>query len=558
MGAGMRSKAIVVVGALSAALVTGGWLLHGGLSADSEGSYAWLRRSGGATDGARLFEQVYQHVQREYVDTVSRGMLYERAVTGMLKELHDPHTAFLDAERLGRLTETTTGNYGGVGIEIDVRDGWITVIAPLPGTPAEEAGLQSGDRVVQIAGKSTKGWTVEEARNTVRGTPGSRVPFVIERPGLDAPLTFNLERRVIHRKSVPRAVMLAPDVGYVDVNGFAENTVGELADAIAALQKQGMRSLVIDLRNNPGGLLDQGLAVSDLFLNRGQKILGMRGRSSDSNQDFADTSAQRWPALPVVVLVNGGSASASEIVAGALQDHDRAAIVGSTSFGKGSAQSVFRLSGGGALKLTTALWFTPTGRSINKPIGDDDEDDEAEDAAPDSAKAKRQPYRTDAGRTVYGGGGITPDVIVTDTALSQSELAFQNALGKKIPQFRDALTDYALSLKGSRSVTDPNFAVTPAMRDELRRRMQTRGIAMDRPVFDAAAPLVDRLLAYEIARFVFGTDAEFARRARYDEAVQTAVQLASGARSQGELLTRAGERQKALERAGKATPPANQ
>jgi len=552
----MRSKAIVVVGALGAALVTGGWLLHGGLNGEGSGGLAFLGRRG-STDGARLFEQVYQHVQGYYVDTLPRGVLYERAVTGMLRELHDPHTAFLDPERLSRLTESTTGNYGGVGIEIDVRDNWITVIAPMPGTPAEAAGIQSGDRIVQIAGKSTKGWTVEEARNAVRGAPGTRVPFVVERPGLTTPLTFNLERRQIHRRSVPRAVMLAPDVGYVDVNGFAENTVDELTEAIGTLQKQGMRSLVVDLRNNPGGLLDEGLAVSDLFLNRGQKILAMRGRSPDANQDFADTSAQRWPALPVVLLVNGGSASASEIVAGALQDHDRAALVGSTTFGKGSAQSVFRLSSGGALKLTTALWFTPTGRSINKPIGGDD-DEEEEETAPDTAGAERKPYRTGGGRTVYGGGGITPDVVVIDTALSQSDLAFQNALGRKIPQFRDALTDYALSIKGARTVTDREFVVSAEMREELWRRMAARGVAMDRAVFDAAAPLVDRLLTYEIARFVFGPDAEFARRARHDETVQTAVQLASGARSQAEVLTRAAERQKALERAGKATSPARQ
>ncbi len=168
----------------------------------------------------------------------------------------------------------------------------------------------------------------------------------------------------------------------------------------------------------------------------------------------------------MVVLVNENSASASEIVAGALQDHDRAALVGATTFGKGSAQSVFRLSSGGALKLTTALWFTPTGRSINKPLGGDDDEDDEEPAAPDTA-ALRKPYRTDAGRTVYGGGGITPDVVVTDTALSQSDLAFQNALGRKIPQFRDALTDYALSVKGARTVTDREFAVTAQMREEL-------------------------------------------------------------------------------------------
>jgi carboxyl-terminal processing protease len=235
-------------------------------------------------------------------------------------------------------------------------------------------------------------------------------------------------------------------------------------------------------------------------------------------------------------LVDSGTASASEIVAGALQDHDRAVLLGTGTYGKGSAQSVFPLSAGGALKLTTALWYTPSGRSINRrrALADDD------DRAPDTSAAKIPRFKTDAGRAVLGGGGITPDVRVTPQKVSENELAFERALGKHIPQFRDALTDYALSIKASRSVTSPNFVVTPAMREELFRRMQARGVTIDRATFDAAAPLIDRVLGFEIARYSFGENAQFERRLRSDATMAAALQLMSTVSTPREAIDRAG------------------
>jgi len=537
----MRSRAVIVMSVLSAALVTGGWLMERG-----------IQGVGAPPDGARLFDDVMRHVARHYVDTLTADTLYRKAVDGMLHELNDPHSVYLDAERLHRLTESTTGNYGGLGIEIDVRDGWITIVAPLPGSPAERAGIETGDRIVEINGKATQGLTPDEATKALRGPAGSTVEIVVERPGVEARMPFKLARRNIHRAAVRRTATLRPGVGYVDVSVFSDSTAAELSRAVESLRRRGMRSLVLDLRSNPGGLLDQGVSVSDLFLDEGKEIVAMRGRTAEVNRTFVDRAAQKWPDLPIVVLVDEGSASAAEIVAGALQDHDRAALVGTTSYGKGSAQSLFPTYGGGALKLTTALWYTPSGRSINKrptAAADGEEGDDAEvaDSVPvDSIPlSKREKFKTEAGRTVYGGGGITPDVIVRDTTSPQQALAFQRDLGKGLPRFRDALTDYALSLRASRAVPRPDFQVTPAMRAELFRRLTKRGVQMDSATYAKHAPVVDRLLTYEIARYVFGTEAEFLRSAADDAVIGEALALLDGVRGRDELLTRATARQAA-------------
>jgi carboxyl-terminal processing protease len=308
---------------------------------------------------------------------------------------------------------------------------------------------------------------------------------------------------------------------------------------VDSLRTLGARTVVMDLRGNPGGLLDQGVSVADLFLDPRQPIVSIRGRTPEANHVFADSAPQRWAGLPLVVLVNEGSASASEIVAGALQDHDRALILGATSFGKGSAQSVYPLPNGSALKLTTSLWYTPVGRSINKPIETAEELEEDADADPRGGVEERKKFKTDAGRTVYGGGGITPDVPAGDTIVPAAELGFLRALGRQVGAFRDALTDYALSVKASGSVTRPDFVVTPAMHDELWRRMTARGIAMDRGAFEAARQLVTRQLTYEIARYVFGQDVEFRRRAADDPVINAAIGLARGARTQRDLFDRA-------------------
>ena len=525
----MRSRALVVLSVLGISLVSGGWLLQKG-----------MEDGGRAFDRARLFDDVFEHVSQFYVDSVPQSNLYEKAVDGLLRELHDPHSVYLTGERLRRLTESTTGHYAGVGIQIDVRDGWITIVSAFPGTPAARAGLEGGDRIVAIDSVGTEGWSSDEASRVLRGPDGTRVVLTIERPGVAQRFPVPVTRSEIRVPSVQHAVMLEPGTGYIDLTVFSESSAEEIENAIERLRDQGMRELILDLRDNPGGLLDQGVAVSDLFLDRGEMIVSMRGRTPDANREFVDRAAQQWDGLPMVVLVNENSASASEIVAGALQDHDRAVLIGRTSYGKGSAQSLFPLAGGGALKLTTALWFTPVGRSINKKMNEDDESDELALApAEETPSDDRASYRTEGGRIVYGGGGIAPDVTVSDSARAAQELALTRALGTDVAKFRDALTAQAMSMKVSRVVRTPDFAIGPSTLDAFRQRLERDGVVIDDDAFESSRDIITRLLTYEVARYVFGPEVEFLRRARNDDVVQTAVRIVKGAPSQQAIFERA-------------------
>jgi carboxyl-terminal processing protease len=518
-GSSARARTMTVAGTLFGALVTGGWLLQRGTRTGTFTAY----------EGARLFENVFRRIQNDYVDGVTDSALYRKSVDGMLYELRDPYSTFLPPDRFARLGETTTGNYAGLGVDVDLRDGWLIVVAPLPGGPAERAGLQPGDRIVDINGKQTKGWTNEEASKALRGKPGTSVALTIERPGVASPIGLKMQRTTIHQSAVRRASLLDNGVGYIDLKAFSDSTAKELTGAITSLLTRGMKSLVLDLRTNPGGLLNQGVRVSDLFLDPGQKIVSMRGRLPDANREYTDSAKQRWPDLPLLVLVDGRSASAAEIVAGALQDHDRAVIIGTPTYGKGSAQSVIPFGEQGGLKITTARWFTPVGRSITRKPAPEDETD-------DPLPARRERFRTDAGRSVYGGGGITPDVIAGDSTTPSAEGNFIRALGAKASQFRDAVTELALYLKGTRGVTSPDFVVTPGMREEVWQRMKAHGVDIPRSVYDEAEPLVSRVIAFDIARYNFGADAEFRRRASVDKSLLKALELARGAKTEHDLI----------------------
>lgn len=521
----MRSRAIVVAAVLSSALVSGGWLVErGGRTVPRD-----------AKAQARLFDEVLQHLRRDYVDTLADSLLFRRAAAGVIEELHDPHSVFLDPRRLTRLDESTSGHYAGVGLQMDARDSGITVIGALPGTPAERAGLLTGDRIVEIDGRPTHGLTQEEALRALRGAAGSTVRLTVERFGLPARMPFTLTRAEIAVNPVQNALLVRDGVGYVDLTVFSTNAAADLGRAIDSLRKVGARSLVLDLRGDPGGLLDQGVGVADLFLDAGQKIVTTRGRTPDENHAFSDGAPQRFADMPLVVLTDSGTASASEIVAGALQDHDRALVVGTATYGKGSAQRVFRLNDG-AVKLTTALWYTPSGRSINRPRPKDGT--EESDASTPADSVPRPRFRTDAGRTVLGGGGIVPDVEVATLAASKADRALQAALGAKVPVFRDVMVDYALSLKAKGAVANPDFAVTPAMRDELYRRLQARGVSLPRAVYDSAAPLVTRALGAQITRYVFGPRAQTARSLREDPALARALALLDGVHTPRELMAR--------------------
>ncbi|HEX6250202.1 MAG TPA: S41 family peptidase, partial [Gemmatimonadaceae bacterium] len=424
------------------------------------------------------------------------------------------------------------GNYAGVGLQVDIRDEWLIVMAALPNSPAERVGFQPGDRIIEIDGKPAEGLTLEEASNALRGAVGTRVTLLVDRAGAADQFRVTLPRTRVHVSAVRRAEMLTSEVGYVELRAFTDSTVVELQRAVNGLRGRGMKSMVLDLRTNPGGLLEQGIRVADLFLNRGAPILRTRGRSPEEARDYLDNTPQAWPDLPLTVLVDGRSASATEIVAGALQDHDRAAIVGTPTYGKGSAQTIFRLGGGG-LKLTTARWYTPVGRSIMRRVPR-----ETEFGILDEAPRDRPRYKTVGGRTVHGGGGIVPDVVVGDTLPDAREAALNAALAGKAQAFRGALADVSLAVRRGRLVDAPSFQVTQQLHDMLYDRLESRGVYIPRVVFDDVGPVISRHLAYEIARFVFGTDAEFQRRAADDQVLRAALRIAHGARTPEDPLKR--------------------
>ena len=319
---------------LVVALITGGWFLQRGVEQEAN---VYLQE--------RLFKEVLDHVTDQFVDPVDASGLIGSAIEGVLEELNDPHTSFIDAETWDgfRFRSGADAEYGGVGLEISNRDGWVTVITPIPGGPALRAGIRAGDRVIEVEGVSAADWETDQAANLLRGTPGTEVDLLIDRPGVDEPIPFTLTRAVIELLSVPFATMLDEGVGYIPLQVFSETSGNEVRGAIDRLREDGLTSLMLDLRNNPGGLLEEGVGVADLFLDNGDPILETRGRASGQNQNYGAVSPEMLPGLPVIVLVNANSASASEIVAGALQDHDRALVVGNRTYGKGSVQTLYRL-----------------------------------------------------------------------------------------------------------------------------------------------------------------------------------------------------------------------
>ena len=522
-------KILVVAGVAGVALATGGWLLQ-----------REVTPVGSVYQQARLFEDVLAHVADYYVDSIDERKLYQMAIDGMLDQLHDPYSVFLKRDDFRALSEATSGNYGGLGIQIDVRDGWITVVAPLPETPAERAGIQSGDQIITLDGRSTEGWKNDQAVKELRGEPGTAVELKVRRVGVELPLMFKLNRATIHIRSVQVAMMLDDRVGYIALNPVSEASAPELTEAVKTLLAKGLKSLILDLRLNPGGLLEQGVAVSDLFLDPGQEVVETRGRAPTASRTYRDAKPQPWPGLPVVVLVNGGTASAAEIITGALQDHDRAVVVGTPTFGKGLVQSLWQLTPETALKLTTARWYTPSGRTIQRKSKSEEDQlaqAEAAELGRDTTKLDTSlVFHTDHGRVVRGGGGIRPDLFVAPDTFTTTERTFMKSLGNKIPTYWDVRAGYALEMKAAGRVKSPDFQVSPDMVDEVLRRLRTRGVPLPDSVLTGARMLIADDVGYEIARYVFGRPAEVRRHMQEDRQVQAALALARRAKSPRDLL----------------------
>ena len=313
-------------------------------------------------EGLKTFSEVYGRIRQDYVEPVADDKLLEDAIRGMLSGL-DPHSAYLDQEQYNELKVGTTGQFGGLGIEVGMENGFVKVIAPIDDTPAQKAGVKAGDLIIRLDDKPIKGMSLNDAVKSMRGEPGSEIVLTVVREGLEQPIKIRIMRDIIKVKSVKNR-LLEEGYGYLRITSFQSKTGDNVNDAIHEMQKGSpLKGLVLDLRNNPGGVLNAAVSVSDTFLEDGL-IVYTDGRVEDAKMRFTATPRDLINGAPIVVLINAGSASASEIVAGALQDHHRAVIMGEKTFGKGSVQTILPTSNGGAVKLTTARYYTPSGRSI--------------------------------------------------------------------------------------------------------------------------------------------------------------------------------------------------
>ncbi|MBA2354063.1 MAG: S41 family peptidase [Acidobacteria bacterium] len=483
------------------------------------------------TDRYRTFTAALAAVEQEYVEEVEADRLVYSAITGMLQTL-DPHSSFLDPRAYAQLRERQEGRYYGLGISIVPVDGDITVVSLFEGSPAYKKGIRRGDVIARIEGTDTKGWTSEQAVKSLRGPKGSEVKLGLRRQGFAELIDLSVARDEVNIPTIKGAFMVDQQTGYIRLNDFSETTDRDLGAALDALASKGMRRLLLDLRDNPGGPLDQAIKVSDRFLPQGDLVVYTRGRTRNSDQDYRADNAGELADVPVVVLVNRNSASASEIVSGALQDHDRALVVGEKTFGKALVQSVYRISEGAGLALTTARYFTPSGRLIQRPWdGTFDEyltyslRDQKTDEPRDPANLKF----TDAGRKVYGGGGIEPDKYLAGPVEGFNPGRFARGLWARqifadFAQLYTAAGDTRIAGGNNQKTLARGFTVDDAMVADFRGYLVTRKVRIDDQALTADLEFVRAMIQHDLDLALFGVEEARRNLLRRDPQAQFALQ----------------------------------
>jgi carboxyl-terminal processing protease len=459
-------------------------------------------RSSNLFQEMQRFNEVFHAVSKYYVEEIDNQKLINGAINGMLETL-DPHSVYIPKEQLADVTEKFEGYFFGIGIEFYIFKKIPTVVSPMPGSPADRLGLRPADQIIAIEGKSTFGFNEEQVRSRLRGQEGTQVRVSIRRIGVEEPFDVILAREKIPITSIESSFMLDQLTGYVLISRFAKTTGEELESALLKLEKQGMKQLILDLRGNAGGFLEQAVIVSDKFIDNGRKIVYTRGRIAQANDDFYATEPDKHPRFPLIVLLNHGSASASEIVAGAVQDWDRGLVVGETSFGKGLVQSQIGLRDGAAVRITTARYYTPSGRLIQRPYGetlseyyDEGWDDYDPNAATDSTK-DRPTFKTSAGRLVYGGGGITPDVHIKWPRPTQFtvDLILKRSFFEFASDFAGRHRQLAADYNAFRQNWQPNDGVL----GEFRRKIDALKIKFDQESWNKDLDFIKLRLKSEIA-----------------------------------------------------------
>ncbi len=472
-------------------------------------------------------QYVLSVISQTYVEDVNSDKLADDAIIGALKGL-DPHSVYIPPKELKNVKEEFQGNFEGIGSQIDIINGVLTIVTPVPGSPSEKIGILGGDRIIRINDAPTKGITVEGAVAKLRGPKGTNVHLSIQRQGVEGLLEFNIVRDKIPVYSVDAKFMLDNTTGYIRFVRFAETTSDEIEQALQELEAKGMKQLIFDLRNNGGGYLEQARAIVDKFLPGGNKIVFTKGRMDKSSQDYFSTSKSSYRKMPLIVLINRGSASASEIVAGALQDLDRAVIVGERSFGKGLVQNQFDLQDGSAVRITTARYYTPSGRLIQRPYDHKSLEDYYSEARlndtlhTDSSKA----FYTSIGRKVFGGGGIVPDYRIENDTVSSY---YVRLWGKGI--FRDFSNDYleknGLKVREAYKDNFSRFVSSYAISENDFQSILNLGATKGIPIDPAAARRdkgeMENLIKSEVARLIWGPFEAAQIRFQSDRVIEQAM-----------------------------------
>jgi carboxyl-terminal processing protease len=490
-----------VVFAIAVSALVGGFFGRSALATDDK-----------VPEHYKAYTAALSAIETQYVDKVESDSLVYSSIRGMLGTL-DPHSSFFTPKEYAQMRERQEGHYYGIGVTIIQVDGDITALSVFEGSPAYKKGIRKGDVMAKIAGEDAKGWTTEQAMLKLRGQRGTPVQIDIKRRGYAAPIPVELTRDEVIIPTVPAYFMIDATTGYIRMQDFGENTDHDVKHALHDLSSKGMRRLLFDIRGNPGGPLDQAIKVANEFLPRGRMIVSTHGRIANSDQEYRATEESEFTDIPIVMLANRNSASASEIVTGALQDHDRAYVVGETTFGKALVQSVYRISQGAGLALTTAHYYTPSGRLIQRPW--DATFDEYlsyslrdQDAArPHNASDLKH---TDAGRPVYSGGGIEPDKRIAGPLEGFNPSRFGRLLYN-----RQEFENYAqkFSAEGDtrmagtsvdRKTVKPNFVVDEAMVADFREQLKTDHVKVDEDAFKKDGDFIRAMIRFEIDNAVFG------------------------------------------------------
>jgi len=475
----------------------------------------------------KTLTQIIRLVNDNYVENVEMEEILNGAIVGLLDKL-DPHSTYITEDQFEAIQEQFDAEFEGIGIEFNIMDGYITVISPIPETPSSEAGLQSGDKIVRINDESAYKITQKDVFEKLRGPKDSQVELTIRRSGTDD-FSVTLTRAKIPIHSVLASFMIDDEVGYIKVNRFARNTAEDIATSLYELEKEGMKEVMLDLRNNGGGMMDQAIEIVDMFVNSRDTILFTKGRIANSNDVYYARKNRKDKDYPVVVLINRGSASASEIVSGAFQDLDRGIVVGETSFGKGLVQRQYPLSDGSAARITIARYYTPSGRLIQRSYDDGIEDyytdlvDEDREAS-DSTLAERPIFKTKQGRDVFGGGGIAPDYHVKlDLEFSESS--------RKLLTHKDRLVfNYAeeLKLDVTNSYSDfiqfqANFSLGKSKQKAFFKWLKEKNIEFNRDELLENWTTIENRIKSQIASAIWGKSSMYKVLLENDKIAQEAL-----------------------------------